>query len=101
MFSGVSDSGGSGGLKGGPNSNSGSVVSGPGSGLHQFVTRYTIERTDDPSRTGIEICLTGDDPLDPIIEVECGGNKGLLYVSKLCQGSKGKRKKFSEISHIV
>jgi len=78
-----------GGLKGGSNSNSGLVVPGGGSGLHQFVTRYTIERPDDPSRTGIEVCLTGDDPLDPIIEVECGGNKGLLYVSKLCQGSKG------------
>lgn len=24
-----------------------------------------------------------------ILEVECGGNKGLLYLSRLCQGSKG------------
>ncbi|XP_022255256.1 uncharacterized protein LOC111088718 [Limulus polyphemus] len=26
---------------------------------------------------------------DVILEVECGGNNGLLYLSKLCQGSKG------------
>ncbi|OQR68669.1 hypothetical protein BIW11_04516 [Tropilaelaps mercedesae] len=24
-----------------------------------------------------------------ILEVECGGNKGLLYLGRLCQGSKG------------
>ena len=81
---GSQDSGSSGALK-----NSTSGQGGGSSGLHQFVTRYTIERSDDPSRSGIEICLAGDDPHDPIIEVECGGNKGLLYVTKLCQGSKG------------
>ncbi|XP_076315859.1 uncharacterized protein LOC143228493 [Tachypleus tridentatus] len=26
---------------------------------------------------------------DVVLEVECGGNNGLLYLSKLCQGSKG------------
>ncbi|XP_076819105.1 uncharacterized protein LOC143464932 isoform X2 [Clavelina lepadiformis] len=65
------------------------------SGLHQFVTRYTIERPDDPVRSGFEICLEGDEN-NPIIEVECGGNKGRLYVTKLCQGSKGQSILFND-----
>ena len=34
------------------------------------------------------ICKDGD----VLLEVECGENKGLLYLSKLCQGSKGESK---------
>nr|XP_018669979.1 uncharacterized protein LOC100176298 isoform X2 [Ciona intestinalis] len=64
--------------------------------LHHFVTRYTIEKPDDPSRLGVEICLEHSTTNEPVIEVECGGNKGMLYVTKLCQGSKGQSILFND-----
>lgn len=73
----------SGGLEN-PTTNSNSSPS-----LHHFTTRYTIEMPSDPSRLGVELILDHDNA-EPVIEVECGGNRGLLYVNKLCQGSKGK-----------
>lgn len=65
------------------------VQSGQSGTLHHFITRYTVERPDDPSRLGVDIRLEEGNPNDPVMEVECGGNKGLLFVTKLCQGSKG------------
>lgn len=29
------------------------------------------------------------EPTEAVLDVECGPNKGVLYLSKLCQGSKG------------
>nr|CAB3260928.1 uncharacterized protein LOC100176298 [Phallusia mammillata] len=67
-----------------------------GSSLHHFVTRYTIEKPDESSRLGLDICLENDSSNEAIMEVECGGNKGLLYVTKLCQGSKGQSILFND-----
>ncbi|XP_039265218.2 uncharacterized protein LOC120340895 [Styela clava] len=63
--------------------------------LHHFTTRYTIETPADPSRLGVELVLDHDNE-EPVIEVECGGNRGLLYVNKLCQGSKGQSIHFGD-----
>ena len=40
-------------------------------------TATTTSTTDEPI------------PTEAILDVECGPNKGVLYLSKLCQGSKG------------
>uniref|UniRef100_UPI00358EA016 sterile alpha motif domain-containing protein 11-like isoform X2 n=1 Tax=Myxine glutinosa TaxID=7769 RepID=UPI00358EA016 len=43
----------------------------------------------DPSPPGGDLEVLVDPGGEPCLEVECGDNRALLYVNKLCQGSKG------------
>lgn len=50
-------------------------------------TRYTVEL---PRQGSNEVLIKTNEHNEEILEVDCGNNRALLYVAKLCQGSKGK-----------
>ncbi|XP_077998062.1 uncharacterized protein LOC144451154 isoform X2 [Glandiceps talaboti] len=50
---------------------------------------YSVEPSEHPFRSSDDFRPTVDDDGQAALEIECGENKALLYLSKLCQGSKG------------
>jgi len=65
--------------------NRSSFINSPVSGA---TIKYTLEISKDSSSP--DIILEDTDSNEQILLVECGSNKAMLYISKLCQGSKGK-----------
>ena len=56
-------------------------------GFDGFSMRYTLNLSNGHSTS--DIILEPNEEGEDILKVECGNNKALLYISKLCQGSKG------------